>query len=191
MRDAGCFFVAFGIESGNQKVLDAMKKGITLEQVEAAVKDAKSLGLKTSGFFIIGCPEETYETAMESIRFSESLPLDETRFYNAMPYPGTELYSWVKEHGTFLADMETYLNQMSHQRNKPVFETEAFTAEEREKALAVATEFSIKRNYRNRFGFMGAAAYYFWNHRMLRVIGRQGLSALRKVKNYLRPSQYT
>ncbi|MFH0863184.1 MAG: radical SAM protein [Candidatus Altiarchaeota archaeon] len=183
MKDAGCFFVAFGIESGNQKVLDAMKKGITLEQVTKAVHAAKSVRLRASGFFIIGTPEETYETAMDSVKFAKGLPLDETRFYNAMPYPGTEFYEWVAKNGTFLEPMESYLNGRSHQRSAPVFETKEFPLDERVRALNVASKFSLKRNFRKRFGPLAPIAYGFWSSDALRGLGRRGLSAARKAKN--------
>ena len=183
MADAGCFFVAFGIESGNQKILDAMKKGITLEQVSTAVAAAKNAKLRTSGFFIVGTPEETFETVMDSIKFSKGLELNETRFYNALPYPGTEFFRWVKENGIFIKEPSEYLNGMSHQREAPVFETVEFTYDERVKALHIAQMYSLKRNYRNRFKAFGYLAYHIYKQDNLRKFGRYTLSSLRKVKN--------
>jgi anaerobic magnesium-protoporphyrin IX monomethyl ester cyclase len=185
MKAAGCFFVAFGIESGNQRILDAMKKGITLEQVTSAVRAAKSAGLKTSGFFIIGTPEETFETAMDSIRFADTLPLDETRFYNAIPYPGTEFYDWVLSHGKFVTEAATYLNSMSHQRATPVFETKEFPLDRRIEALKRASAYTSKRNFQVRFGILAPLACMLSGNESLKSQGRRILSLARKFKAHI------
>ena len=81
MRKAGCKTVAFGIESGSQKVLDQMQKGITLERVRDAVKNARKAGITNiTGFFMIGTPWDTAETTEETIKFALSLPLDYAQF---------------------------------------------------------------------------------------------------------------
>lgn len=90
--------MVFGIESGNQKVLDSVKKDITLEQSRRAVTTAKKYGLKTVGHFIIGLPGSSKETELDTIKFAKSLPLDFAQFYCCTAFPGSELYDWaVKE----------------------------------------------------------------------------------------------
>ncbi|HNT35541.1 MAG TPA: radical SAM protein, partial [bacterium] len=64
-RTAGCYRVEFGIESGNQKILDAVQKGTTLQQAEYAVRLAKKSGLQVGCSFILGHPHETRETAQD------------------------------------------------------------------------------------------------------------------------------
>jgi radical SAM superfamily enzyme YgiQ (UPF0313 family) len=91
MYDAGCRFVAFGIESGNEQILKRIKKGITKEMVRKAVKTAKHVGMKTWGYFLLGLPDDTEETMMDTIEFSESLDLDLPVFHAAYIYPGTEM----------------------------------------------------------------------------------------------------
>jgi radical SAM superfamily enzyme YgiQ (UPF0313 family) len=100
MKQAGCKRVGFGIESGNQAVLDLMKKKQSIEQVRTAVKNAKAAGLQTMGFFIFGMPGENEATMEETIRFALELDPDLANFMIAAPYPGTELWEIVQREGT-------------------------------------------------------------------------------------------
>lgn len=92
MRRAGCWNIAYGIESGDQGILDAVGKGTTLAQIRAAVDMARTAGLQVTGHVIIGFPEETRRSVEATRRFVDSLDLDFVQFYCAMPYPGTELH---------------------------------------------------------------------------------------------------
>lgn len=92
MAKAGCWMVSFGIESGNQEILDGVKKGIKIEQAFTAVTAARKAGIKTVGHFILGLPGETHETIEETIAFSRKLGLDFAQFYCAVPFPGSKLY---------------------------------------------------------------------------------------------------
>jgi len=104
MKEAGCWMVVFGIESGNQKVLDSVKKDITLEQSRKAVVMAKKKGLKTVGHFIMGLPGSSAEADGETIEFSKSLPLDFAQFYCCTAFPGSELYDWAVKEGLIAVD---------------------------------------------------------------------------------------
>ncbi len=97
MREAGCWLMSFGIESGDQGILDGCKKGITVEQAKKAVEIVRKNGIMASGHFIFGLPGETRETAEKTIRLATSLPLNFAEFYIATPFPGSELYEAVKE----------------------------------------------------------------------------------------------
>lgn len=92
MKKAGCWMVAFGLESGNQKVLDTVKKDITLDQSRRAVLAAKEVGLKTVGHFIIGLLGSSPQTEAETINFAKKLDLDFAQFYTCTAFPGSELY---------------------------------------------------------------------------------------------------
>jgi anaerobic magnesium-protoporphyrin IX monomethyl ester cyclase len=99
MKEAGCKRVGFGVESGNQRVLDIMKKGQTIEDVRRAFRQAKEAGLETIGFFIFGLPGENEETMEETIRVALELDPDLANFMIAAPFPGTELYQMILEGG--------------------------------------------------------------------------------------------
>ena len=105
MKQAGCIRTAFGVESGNQRILDSViKKQLTLDQVRRAFQAARSVGMETIGFFIIGMPGETEETIEETIRFAIELDPLVANFSIATPFPGTEMYRTVKENGRLLVE---------------------------------------------------------------------------------------
>jgi anaerobic magnesium-protoporphyrin IX monomethyl ester cyclase len=104
MRRAGCLRVFFGIESGTDKVLDLMRKQITVEQARKAVISAKAAGLQVGAFFILGYPGENDETVLDTIRFASGLPLDYLSFTLPYPIPGTALFERVKGNGGFVVD---------------------------------------------------------------------------------------
>jgi len=97
MRKANFTHVTFGIESGNQEILDRAHKGIRLEQSEEAIRLAHEMGIITDGNFILGLPYDTRETIQETIRFACGLPLDYASFFLLVPYPGTEVMEMAKQ----------------------------------------------------------------------------------------------
>jgi len=101
MGRAGCQWISWGIESGSEKILRRVRKGITLERVEQALRWSRQAGIRNWGYFIIGLPGETEETIQETIHFSKRLPLDLVLFHIAAPYPGSPLFFEVVEEGWF------------------------------------------------------------------------------------------
>lgn len=99
MKQAGCRRAGFGVESGNQAVLDSIKKRQSLEDVRRAFREAKAAGLQTMGFFIFGLPADTEETMDDTIRFALELDPDLANFMIAAPYPGTELWEIAQRDG--------------------------------------------------------------------------------------------
>jgi anaerobic magnesium-protoporphyrin IX monomethyl ester cyclase len=99
MKQAGCKRVGFGVESGNQAVLDSIKKRQTLGDVRRAFKEARAAGLQTMGFFIFGLPADTEETMEDTIRFALELDPDMANFMIAAPFPGTELWEIARREG--------------------------------------------------------------------------------------------
>ncbi len=110
MKDNGCWQIRFGIESGNQKVLDFIKKGITLKQVSDVTKWCKNLKMVTTGFFMIGHHIDTKESIDETIKFALSLPLTDLTATINTPIPGTESYDKAKDYGTYDEKDWTSLN---------------------------------------------------------------------------------
>lgn len=123
MRQVGFQYIAFGVDAGNNKMLEIVKKGETIETIEEAVKNACELGYDVKLLFVVGTPYETREDVEDKVRLSRKYPIQEVHFYNTIPYPGTELYDWVKEKNYFLSQPEVYLNNVSCLTHVPVFET--------------------------------------------------------------------
>ena len=90
-----------GIESGNEKILQNIKKGITKEQARAFMKSCRKLGIITHATFALGLPGETRETIEETIRFAKALDPDTLQVSIATPYPGTEFYEQALANGWF------------------------------------------------------------------------------------------
>jgi anaerobic magnesium-protoporphyrin IX monomethyl ester cyclase len=109
MKQAGCKRVGFGVESGNQAVLDSIKKRQSLDDVRRAFRQAKAAGLQTMGFFIFGLPADTEESMEDTIRFALELDPDLGNFMLASPYPGTELWDIARRDGRlFSTDWRDY-----------------------------------------------------------------------------------
>ncbi|OGZ37845.1 MAG: hypothetical protein A3E90_03265, partial [Candidatus Portnoybacteria bacterium RIFCSPHIGHO2_12_FULL_40_11] len=93
MKSAGCELISYGVESGSQRMLNIMKKGITLEQIEKAITMTKKTGIKTSASYVLGIPGETKESISQTIAFAKKLNTTFAHFNMITPWPGTELYN--------------------------------------------------------------------------------------------------
>jgi radical SAM superfamily enzyme YgiQ (UPF0313 family) len=101
MARSGCWWIAWGIESGNEEVLRRARKGFDLAQAERALRWAHAAGISNWGYFIVGLPGETEETIKQTIAFARKLPLDLALFHIAAPHPGTPFFYEVVENGWF------------------------------------------------------------------------------------------
>jgi radical SAM superfamily enzyme YgiQ (UPF0313 family) len=110
-REAGCWAVLIGAESGVQKNLNTLRKATTLEQIRQAVRAAKEAGLHVSTPFVFGIPGETYADALETIDFAIELDAHLANFHALTPFPGTPLHEQHEKWGTVSSDLSAYTYQ--------------------------------------------------------------------------------
>jgi anaerobic magnesium-protoporphyrin IX monomethyl ester cyclase len=131
MREVGFKYLAFGVDAGNDRMLEVVKKGEKMQDIEDGIRNACELGYGIKLFFVIGNPSETPEDVEDMVRLSLRYPVQEVHFNNVVPYPGTTLYEWVKENNYFLRQPDEYLNNASFWEKVPIFETPELPAAER------------------------------------------------------------
>lgn len=115
MKEAGCWLISFGIESGSDEILRRARKGATTAQAMDAIRSARRAGIKSLAYFIFGLPGETHETIRQTIRFATELDPDYAHFYLATPFPGTEFYRMAEREGWLVSrDWNRYYHGMSN-----------------------------------------------------------------------------
>lgn len=112
IREAGCWFIEMGIESGCDRILKEIKKNTTKAEIAKAVKRAREAGLKVKGNFIFGFPTETSESLEETIQFSTSIGLSYFQQNFLTLWPGCELAAHPEKYGR----VETDWSKLAHQR---------------------------------------------------------------------------
>ena len=164
LKKAGTVWIGYGLETSDEIGLNLMKKDLEVEQLSKAVAYTKKLGIECQIHFIIGSPEATYETFKKDLEFAEEAAPDQVRFFNIVPYPGTEMFEWVKQNGRFLHQPEDYLNNLNYWGEEPVFETDEFTREERIQAFREGQdkimEVFLKRRFGKNVGWLGYNLFY-------------------------------
>lgn len=104
MKDAGCWQVGIGIESGSQKILDFLKKDIQLERIETCVNLLNKTGLNIMAYFMLGAPFESEDTINETRRFIKKLRIENIKLNFFTPYPGSSIYRGIRNFGDFTED---------------------------------------------------------------------------------------
>ncbi|MFO7558678.1 MAG: radical SAM protein [Desulfobacterales bacterium] len=128
MLDAGCDAVLFGIESGNQKLLDTIRKRVSLDRICKAVSDCKEVGMNVFGSLIAGLPGESSDTLMETHRFMQGLKIDYGYHFLA-PFPGTTVKENIEQY-----DLKLLTEDWSqYDANHAIASTSQLSAEEIEK----------------------------------------------------------
>lgn len=127
MKATNFWLIFFGVESGNQEMLDSMKKGITIEEVKRAFQICLKIGIKPEASFIIGMPGETPDTIKDSICLWKEIKPYWASFSRAVPFPGTDLYKAVKEKSHLLVD-----SFEDFSASRMLIRTDSMTAEELE-----------------------------------------------------------
>lgn len=114
MKRAGCWRIYYGFEAGDQRLLDRIRKGFTLDQAQQAAREARDVGLDVVGFFMLGLPGETPQMGERTVRFACSLGLDHAIFSLTVPHPSTDLYAICEREGTILDDHNYFAKRASY-----------------------------------------------------------------------------
>lgn len=147
MAAAGCVKIAFGVESGSPRILEAVRKKITLPEIDAAFAGARRAGMLTAAFVMIGAhPSETPEEVEATFRLMLRIRPDFVMVYLAVPYPGTDLYAMMRDEG--LIAQEDW-DEFDIVRGEPVWRTHHFSP-----AQLVALQRSMYRRIYLRPGFI-------------------------------------
>lgn len=112
MRRAGCWQIAYGIESGSQRILDVVKREVRIPRMRQTLRMTREAGIRTKGFLMIGHPTEGLDSLAENVGFLKQVELDMCQITKFTPYPGTPAYPTIREYGTFDEDWER-MNAMS------------------------------------------------------------------------------
>ena len=110
MADTGCVWIGYGIESGSQKILDAMNKRAMVARAEQAISETRKAGIFPNTTFIFGYPGETLDTIQETIDFKRHMGIQCGSFF-ATPYPGTPLFEQIRHR---IKDQESFIQSLGN-----------------------------------------------------------------------------
>jgi len=106
MRRAGCWQIAYGIESGSQRVLDVVKREVKIPRMLDTLRLTRAAGVRVKGLLMMAHPTEAEDSLRDTVEFLRTAPLDLVQITKFTPYPGTPSYAAIREHGTFTEDWE-------------------------------------------------------------------------------------
>lgn len=152
LKKAGCTFISFGMESGNENILKSIGKNLTKKDVSNAIGLANEVGIHTSVNFIIGHPDETYQTALDTLNMAKELKCSYVSIYQLIPIPGTRAYEELKKTANFFYNEDYYLSNITAQSIEPIFETSELSKEQRIKLNKTGRNISKKSILTFRFG---------------------------------------
>jgi anaerobic magnesium-protoporphyrin IX monomethyl ester cyclase len=124
MKRAGCYAIAYGIESAAPEVIKMLHKDTTIPQVEEAVRLSREMGLQVVGYFMIGSPSETPDTIRQTIGFAKKLKVDFAQFAVTTPFPGTELYDMYMRERQDKIPWDSFVYAGTDNSTTPVFESD-------------------------------------------------------------------
>jgi len=132
LKRAGCECIAYGLESGSQRVLDSMNKRVRKEDIARTIVMTKEVGLGVRGYFMMGLPGETMQDMLETIKFAVELDIELATFTLFVPLPGTVAYRQALKSGTF-KDPEYFFHRVLPEFNLPdeaIYVPEGMTEEQ-------------------------------------------------------------
>lgn len=151
LKQFGLQSVAIGIESANDDILNSIKKGETVADLELCLETLLDLGIDVVAFFIIGLPGETIQHVLNSFRFALKYPnISTTYFFNPNPLPGTELYKYAEQHHMLRATESQIFDNIGGMSNQILLETEELPISVRVKLLELSHHVSRMVELRHR-----------------------------------------
>lgn len=126
MKEAGCYQIFYGVESGVQRLLDLIQKDITLEKTKKAFSLTRKTGIESLASLMVGFPTETIEEARKTIDFTIEIDPDYAQWQKVTPFPGTKLYDIALKHGKLLTRDWTKFTAW----NETVYLTDGWTKED-------------------------------------------------------------
>ncbi len=148
IKQAGCYAVAYGIESAVPEIINTLHKDTTLEQVIEAVRYSREAGLQVVGYFMIGSPGETPDTIRQTIDFAKELKVDFAQFSVTTPFPGTELYNIYMQNKQESISWDSFVYAGTDNPTTPVFESDNLNREDLKKWLGRAyRDFYLRPSY--------------------------------------------
>lgn len=191
MAAARCRQVMVGVESAVPEVLAGLKKGESVEDIERGIGYLQHAGIDVGGYFLIGAPGDTLELQLRNVEFIRRHRMS-AHFNMLVPYPGTELWKWVNEHGKFLVSPERALHFSDSVENLLIpFETSEFSVQDRTLA------YEMVHTKIRRFDMLVPASIWFpqrywriirllWKHDRSSIITHFASSALSLLRNLIK-----
>jgi len=130
LKKAGCQRIHYGVETGTEKILKVLNKGITLKQAEEAFRLTKKVGMQTLAYFILGSPTETKEDILKTMSFAKKLNPDFVQFTLLTPFPATQIYLDGLKQGSFKYDHWQKFAENPTPDFQTIYWEEIFTKEE-------------------------------------------------------------
>ncbi len=180
MKEAGCRLLVVGFESGDPAALKNIKKGATVEQAGAFMRDCRRLGFRVHGDFRMGLSGETHETIEKTIRFVMKLDPETIQVSISHPYPGTELFQYLSDQGYFISENMT--DEQGHQL--PNFQYPGLS---REEILKSVEDFYVRYYFRPKiiFRIVGSALFSGNDRRRLYKGGKEFFKLRSKRKGFI------
>lgn len=134
MKRAGCWIIAFGVESGNAEILEKIKKKATVDQAREAVRLCREAGVASSIYLLMGLPWDTPQTLDDNVRLAKEIQPDFVEIFYSYPFPGTELHKIATTEG-LIQPGEVPLEAYAHPAMGGLHLTQAQLADYRRKSL--------------------------------------------------------